>query len=469
MQNVDYGDLTAGLNHEQRVAATTFDKPMLVLAGSGTGKTHILATKVQIAMARGIPADRIMAVTFSRRAAKELRDRIEPRLGPEIDPASLWIGTFHALSTRILRESPALSPIGSEFTTLEDTEVDLILGQALRRMQHFSVNNERTYKSTIKSLKGQIDKFKNDGLDINGPEVAGRVDRETATLMKAYQTFLRDRGNADYGDLIVSIITMMQNASAKRAWSNRWDLMLVDEYQDINTGQGLWIDALRGDNTAFTAFGDDDQVIYQWRGANPDYIRRFGSRNPDAQIITLNTNYRSPRPIVEAAANLIRNNAARYEKDVTSAHANQDDVKGAITVHAHSYAERHQRIIGVLQAESIAFDWKDMMILTRINAEAAEIATKLRDAGIPANLIRPSANDVPLMRKLSAWLRFTRNPNDATALATLVETTGRTSRRSSEPRSTPASSRRPPTCASRNTTRRSRARSQASRRSRRCT
>lgn len=423
MQNVSPEDLLAGLNPDQAEAATIFDRPALVLAGSGTGKTHILATKFMLGLARGIPADRIMAVTFSRRAAKELRDRIEPQLDPAIDPATLWIGTFHAISTRILRQNPALSPIGSEFTTLEDAEIDMILGQALRQMKHPSLQSDREYKRKVKELKGQIDKLKNEGLDIAGPEVLGRVDRETASLMQAYQRFLRERGNADFGDLIVGVLMMMKNPAAARAWSNRWDLILVDEYQDINTGQGAWIEALTGPNTALTAFGDDDQVIYQWRGANPSYIRQFGSRYPEARVITLRTNYRSPKPIVEAATNMIRNNVGRYDKDVVSAHENQTDARGAITVHAHPYHERHSRIIGVLTAESLAFDWKDMMILTRVNAEAAEIATKLKDAGIPANLVKPSANDAPLMRHLSSWLRITRNPHDAAALASLLETT----------------------------------------------
>lgn len=422
MQNVSAEALLAGLNEAQAAAATIFDQPVLVLAGSGTGKTHILATKFLEGMRRGIPADRILAVTFSRRAAKELRDRIEPRVGEGIDPATLWIGTFHAISTRILRQSPTLSPIGNEFTTLEDAEIDLILGQALRNMRHPSTQNEREYKRQIKTLKETIDRFKNQGYDVTGPEVLGKVDRETASLMQAYQRFLRDRGNADFGDLIVSVLTMLKNPAASRAWSNRFDLILVDEYQDINTAQGAWIEALKGPNTALTAFGDDDQVIYQWRGANPDYIRQFGSRYHNARVITLNTNYRSPRPIVEAATNLIRNNVGRYDKEVVSAHPNQDDAKGAISVHAHAYHERHSRVIGVLTAESIAFDWKDMMVLTRVNAEASELAEKLKQAGIPANLVKPNANDVPLMRQLSSWLRFTRNPNDATALAALLGT-----------------------------------------------
>ncbi len=395
---------------------------MLVLAGSGTGKTHILKTKFLGAIERGIPADRIMAVTFSRKAAMEVRERIEAELGEETNTADLWIGTFHAISTRILRLSPGLSPIGSVFTTLEDSEIDLILGQALRSMKHPSVQNEREYKAKIRALKGIIDRFKNIGLDVGGSDVVGKVDRETASLMQTYQRFLRQRGNADFGDLIVSVLQMMKEPAARRSWSNRWDLILVDEYQDINSGQGAWIDALKGEATRLTAFGDDDQVIYQWRGADPSYIRQFGSRYPAAEILTLGTNYRSPRPIVEAAERLISNNVKRYPKNVVAAHENQTDAATAITVHAHPYHERHSRIIGVLMAESIAFEWKDMMVLTRVNAEAAEIAENLRKAGIPANLVKPNANDIPLMRHLSSWLRISRNPHDATALAALLET-----------------------------------------------
>lgn len=415
-------DLLGDLNAEQVKAATTFEHPLLVLAGSGTGKTEILTRKFEIAIRRGVRPDRIMAVTFTKRAAKEARDRIEKRLGDTVDPATLWIGTFHALSTRILRQSPGLSPIGAEFTTIEDSDIEVVIAQALRKMSHSAINSGEALKRKIRQIKGELDRRKNLGDDIMSDEMIQHYDRETLSLMRAYQGFLKERNTADFGDLIVSVLTMMKDPVAKKAWSNRFDVMLVDEYQDVNTCQGLWIEALKGDNTHLTCFGDDDQVIYQWRGADPSYIRQFGQRYHDADVVTLRTNYRSPRPIVEAATRLISNNAGRYEKTTISAHANQGDLASAITVHAHDTQNRHSHLISILQAESIGFDWDQMMVLTRANAEAAEIAAKLREAGIPANLIKPGANDVPLMRDLCAWLRILRNPHDCGAAAQLLRT-----------------------------------------------
>jgi DNA helicase-2/ATP-dependent DNA helicase PcrA len=421
MTNTGTADLLKDLNPDQVTATTTFDTPLLVLAGSGTGKTEILTRKFECAIRRGVKPERIMAVTFTKRAAKEARDRIERRLGPDVDPASLWIGTFHALSTRILRQSPTMSPIGAEFTTMEDSDIDVVIAQALRKISHPSINVPDQLKRKIRSLKNEIDRRKNLGDDVMAEDMVRHYDRETLGLIRTYQGFLKERNNADFGDLIVSVIKMMENPVARQAWANRFDVMLVDEYQDVNTGQGRWIDALKGDNTHLTCFGDDDQVIYQWRGADPSYIREFGQRYHGATALTLRTNYRSPGPIVEAATRLIRNNTLRFDKDVTSAHENQGDVGSAINVHAHDYQARHTHLIGVMQAESIGFEWDQMMVLTRANAEAAEIATKLHEAGIPANLIKPGANDVPLMRTLCAWLRLIRNPHDCGAAAIVLD------------------------------------------------
>ncbi len=413
-------DLLKDLNADQVKATTTFDHDQLVLAGSGTGKTEILTRKFEMAIRLGIKPDRIMAVTFTKRAAREARERIERRLGDTVDPTQLWIGTFHAISTRILRLNPALSPIGSDFTTMEDSDIDVVIGQALRKMDHVALNNPEALKRKIRQIKGEIDRRKNLGDDIMSDAVVREYDVETLTLMRTYQQFLRERNNADYGDLIVSILTMLDNPVARQTWANRFDVMLVDEYQDVNTGQGRWIEALKGERTHLTCFGDDDQVIYQWRGADPSYIRLFGQRYHGAEIITLRTNYRSPGPIVEAATRLIRNNTLRFDKEIVSAHANQGDAASAISVHAHDFANRHSHLIGVMQAESIGFDWDQMMVLTRQNNEAAEIAAKLREQGIPANLIKPGANDVPLMRDLCAWLRLVRNPQDCGAAAILL-------------------------------------------------
>lgn len=159
-------------------------------------------------------------------------------------------------------------------------------------------------------------------------------------------------------------------------------------------------------------------MIYQWRGANPDYILNFGARYNRAEIITLQTNYRSPQPIVDAARRLISNNLSRYPKTVDAHDAGSSDT--SITVHAHDFPSRHTELITTLQSEAFAFDWHEMMVLTRNNSEAGEIANELKKAGLPVNLVRQSASESRTMELLMAWLRVLKNPHDVPAFARCI-------------------------------------------------
>ena len=410
--------LLDNLNADQRLAVETFDRPVLVLAGSGTGKTHLLVAKFLAAVQRGIAPERIMAVTFTRKAAQELRARVAKYL-PLIDPAQLWIGTFHSLSSRILRASPNMSPIGTDFTTLEQADLDMVIAQILRRMNHEAVNGEKALKRKVKEIGQLIEQIKNEGASIPTILEQNRHDLETAGILREYEKYLRDRSNADFGDLIVGVIEMIaKSPTAAQAWKNRWDLLIVDEYQDVNTAQGRWTEALMRPGMASIFAGDDDQVIYQWRGANPDYILNFGMRFNNAEIITLQTNYRSPQPIVDAARRLIGNNLARYNKTVEAHDAGGADT--AITVHAHGFTDQHNELITALQMEAIAFNWNEMMVLTRTNSEAGMLANELKKAGIPVNLVRQSASESRTMELLMAWLRVLKNPNDVPAFARCI-------------------------------------------------
>ncbi|MPR05683.1 ATP-dependent helicase [Microvirga tunisiensis] len=404
------------LNEDQTRAATTFDRPVLVLAGSGTGKTHILTAKFVAAMDRGIAPDRIMAVTFTRKAAQELRERISPYAAAKgFNPEKLWIGTFHSLSSRILRLNPNLSPVGSQFTTLEPTDVDYIISAILRQMRHECIQSPHALAKKVRQIAGLLDRLKNTGLTMDEVVASREHDRETLDILKSYETHLRGRGLADYGDLIVGVLTLLRNEVVSRAWHKKFDAILVDEYQDINTAQGRWIDAITGDNTSLTCLGDDDQVVYQWRGADPRLILGFKKRYPSADVITLRTNYRSPAPIVNAALRLISHNSDRYEKTVYA--ANDGGFDSTINLHPHGPRQRDEVLADILRAESIAYAWSSMMVLTRTNAEAQDIALSLGNRGIPVNLIRPSAVDSGPMRLLSAWLRLVSNANDTPALA----------------------------------------------------
>ena len=302
----------AGLNPEQREAVETLDGPVLVLAGAGTGKTRVLTTRIAhiLATRRAFPSQ-ILAVTFTNKAAREMKERVGHLVGGAVEGMP-WLGTFHSIGARILRYHAELVGLQPSFTVL-DTDDQLRLLKQVIEADKLDVK-----RWTPRHLAGLIDSWKNRGIvpaKVAAGEAFAFANGKGAELYEAYQKRLKELNAADFGDLLMENIRLFtEHPEILKSFHDRFKFMLVDEYQDTNVAQYLWLRLLAQGNHNVCCVGDDDQSIYGWRGAEVDNILRFETDFPGAKVIRLERNYRSTGNILGAASHLIANNQGRLGK-----------------------------------------------------------------------------------------------------------------------------------------------------------
>ena len=302
----------SGLNPEQREAVETLDGPVLVLAGAGTGKTRVLTTRIaHILATRRAFASQILAVTFTNKAAREMKERIGQLVGGAVEGMP-WLGTFHSIGARILRYHAELVGLQPSFTVL-DTDDQLRLLKQVIEASRLDVK-----RWTPRHLAGLIDSWKNRGLapdKVSAGEAFAFANGKGAELYEAYQKRLKELNAVDFGDLLVENIRLFtENPEILKSFHDRFRFILVDEYQDTNVAQYLWLRLLAQGSHNVCCVGDDDQSIYGWRGAEVDNILRFEADFPGAKVIRLERNYRSTGNILAAASHLIANNQGRLGK-----------------------------------------------------------------------------------------------------------------------------------------------------------
>jgi len=300
-----------GLNPSQRAAVEALDGPVLVLAGAGTGKTRVLTTRLaHLLMTRRAAAFQILAVTFTNKAAREMRERVAALVG--IEPEGWWLGTFHALAARILRRHAELVGLKSNFTILDtDDQIRLI-------KQLLEAENIDAKKWPPRQVLGAIERWKDRGLtpdrlnDSDGGDVAGG---RVVAIYRAYQERLRTLNACDFGDLLLHTLVIFQkHPDVLAEYHRKFKYLLVDEYQDTNVAQYLWLRILSQSHKNICCVGDEDQSIYAWRGAEIGNILRFETDFPGATIVKLEQNYRSTGHILAAASGLIAHNQGRLGK-----------------------------------------------------------------------------------------------------------------------------------------------------------
>ncbi|MEL6213562.1 MAG: UvrD-helicase domain-containing protein, partial [Pseudomonadota bacterium] len=289
-----------GLNEAQRAAVEATDGPVLVLAGAGTGKTRALTTRLAHLLHTGRARPyQILAVTFTNKAAREMRDRIEKLVGDRVEGMQ-WLGTFHSIAAQILRRHAELAGLKSNFTIL-DTDDQVRLAKQV--IVDAGLDEKRW---TGRGLAAMIDGWKNRGLTpdkVPANEAYHFADGKGVDLYAAYQARLKTLNAADFGDLLVHNLTIFQNyADILEKYQAKFSYMLVDEYQDTNVAQYLWLRLLAQKHKNICCVGDDDQSIYGWRGAEVENILRFEKYFPGAKVIRLEQNYRSTAPILAAAS-----------------------------------------------------------------------------------------------------------------------------------------------------------------------
>ncbi len=394
-------DGLTGLTPAQARAAVQ-SGPVLVLAGAGTGKTKTLTAAVAHRIGvRGIPAARILAVTFTNKASAEMIGRIRAALGDTAAPH--WIGTFHGLGARQLRIEPEVAGLRPGFDILDADDSRRIVKRVLKALNLADGSDgEAIGRDPLKLMCNRLSKFK-DSL-ITPEEAPARVEamiadarrtdtpidpdglRASARVYAQYQRMLRDANAADFGDLLLWPTRAMQaNLDYRRRWAGRFDCVLADEYQDVNYVQYVWIRLLAADRGEVFVVGDDDQAVYGWRNADIQYIRRFAHDFPGATQIRLEENFRSTGHILDATNAVIAQDRARLGKTLFTRKPTGDRVE---VVAFHNAEAEAKGIVAEMQrrhAEGIG--WNEMAILYRSNALSRGFEEALMRAHIPYALV----------------------------------------------------------------------------------
>jgi DNA helicase II / ATP-dependent DNA helicase PcrA len=410
-----------GLNPEQRAAVETLDGPVLVLAGAGTGKTRVLTTRIAHILATGRAAPhQILAVTFTNKAAREMRERIGVLIGQSVEGMP-WLGTFHAIGVKILRRHAELVDLKSNFTILDTDDQVRLMKQVIEA----AGIDEKRWPG--RQLANAIDSWKNRGLtpaQVPAGEAMSFANGKGGELYAAYQARLKTLNAADFGDLLLECIRLFrENPGVLAEYHRRFRFMLVDEYQDTNVAQYLWLrllsQAQAGEKPNLCCVGDDDQSIYGWRGAEVDNILRFEKDFPGAAVIRLERNYRSTGHILGAAGHLIARNEGRLGKTLFT-----DDVEGErVTVAGAWDSGEEARAIGDeienLQRKGHALN--DIAILVRASFQMREFEDRFVTLGLPYRVIGgPRFYERAEIRDALAYFRATMQPADDLAFERIV-------------------------------------------------
>jgi DNA helicase-2/ATP-dependent DNA helicase PcrA len=406
-----------GLNAPQREAVLTTEGPVLVLAGAGTGKTAALTARLAhlIATRRAWPSE-ILSVTFTNKAAREMRERVGRIVGDAVEGMP-WLGTFHSVASKMLRRHAELVGLQANFTILDTDD-------QLRVMKQLIVAADLDEKRwPARQLAGVIDRWKNRGWtprDIDAAESEAFANGRGAELYAAYQARLRTLNACDFGDLLLHMLTILkEHREVLEHYQQRFKYILVDEYQDTNQSQYLWLRLLAQKRRNICCVGDDDQSIYSWRGAEVANILRFEVDFPGAAIIKLEQNYRSTPHILAAASGVIANNGGRLGKTLWTEEDAGDKVQVVGVWDGPEEArrigdevEKHQRRGGTLN---------DVAILVRAQFQTRELEDRFIAIGLPYRIVGGFRfYERAEIRDALAYLRIIAQPADDLALERII-------------------------------------------------
>jgi len=407
----------AGLNPEQREAVETTEGPLLVLAGAGTGKTRVLTTRLaHLLYTRKAWPGQILAVTFTNKAAREMKDRIGDLIGGVVEGMQ-WLGTFHSICVRILRRHAELVGLKSDFSILDTDDQIRLLRQIL---QAEDIDEKRWPARHLASL---IDGWKNRGLapdKVPAGEAHAFANGRGATLYAEYQARLKVVNATDFGDLLMECLRLFQeNADVLAIYQDRFRYMLVDEYQDTNVAQYLWLRLLARGRQNICCVGDDDQSIYGWRGAEVDNILRFEKDFPGAKVIRLERNYRSTPHILAAASTLIAHNEGRLGKTLRT------QANDGLKVHVRGVwdSEEEARAIGedIEQLQRQGHPLREIAILVRASAQMRAFEDRFITLGLPYRVIGgPKFYERAEIRDALAYLKVVAQPDNDLAFERIV-------------------------------------------------
>ena len=407
------------LNDPQKEAVYHTQGPILVLAGAGTGKTGVLTTRlIRLLIEKIALPGEILSVTFTNKAANEMRDRITNQIG-DMSSGLKWLGTFHSVGAQILRFHPNKLGLENDFIILDTDDQVRLLKQIIKDE---NIDDKRW---PAKQLLNLIDKWKNKGLypeDISSNDGDYFANGKGHLLYKIYQERLKYFNAVDFGDLILESIRLLENnQDILDSYQNRFKYILVDEYQDTNVSQYKLLKLLTGKYQNICCVGDDDQSIYSWRGAEISNILRFEKDFPEAKIIRLEENYRSTGHILTAASKLIENNESRLGKTLWTNSGEGEK----ITVKSNWDGEEEARLItSELEKLSLKnYNLDETAILVRASFQMREFEDRFISVGLPYKVIGgPRFYERKEIRDVNAYLRLATQPNDSLALERIINT-----------------------------------------------
>ncbi|WP_043755941.1 UvrD-helicase domain-containing protein [Imhoffiella purpurea] len=408
----------SGLNPRQLEAVRHTDGPLLVLAGAGSGKTRVITQKIaHLIGSKGLSPRHICAVTFTNKAAREMRERVSQQL-KDVKTRGLTISTFHTLGLNILRREPERAGLRQGFSLLDAQDSESLI------KEHLSHARDADAISPP-AVQHRISRWKNDLVDPGQAEALAEDDFEArlAALYADYERSLRAYNAVDFDDLILIPARLFRTQpDLLRSWRERIRYLLVDEYQDTNSAQYELVRQLAGPEGAFTVVGDDDQSIYAWRGARPENLARLKEDYPELKVIMLEQNYRSSARILGLANALIAHNPHVFEKRLWSDHGPGDKPRVIqCKDETHEAETVASEILHLKYAEDRSFG--DMAILYRGNHQARQFEKALREHSIPYFLSGGTSFFARTeIKDVMAYLRLLANPEDDAAFLRIVNT-----------------------------------------------
>jgi ATP-dependent DNA helicase Rep len=404
------------LNPQQRAAVEYCDGPLLVLAGAGSGKTRVIVEKMaHLIRHRNLSASKIAAITFTNKAAREMRERVAKRV-PAAAAEGLTVCTFHALGLKFLQIEHARAGLRRNFSVFDGDDSQTILKDLLPK----GIKSDALF-----ALQSLVSRAKNEGLSPDEAEARATCGREheAAELYADYQQRLAAFNAVDFDDLIrLPVAVLDADADARSAWRERIRHLLVDECQDTNGAQYRLLKLLAGERGMFTAVGDDDQAIYTWRGANPENLAELSRDYPELKVIKLEQNYRCARRVLRAANALISNNSHVFDKKLWSEQAEGQPLRIVECRDDDHEAECTAAAIAHL-AEKHKARWHEFAVLYRGNHQSRPLEKALRLARVPYHVTGGTAFlDRAEVKDLIAYLRLINNADDDAAFLRVVNT-----------------------------------------------
>ncbi len=404
------------LNERQKEAVLATEGPVLVLAGAGSGKTTVLVNRIAYMISeKHIRPWNILAITFTNKAAREMKDRIERLLGDT--SKDMWIGTFHSVCVRILRSCIDLLGYSRDFVIYDTADTKTVMKECLRELDI----DEKSFP--VRNVLSIISNAKNDLMDAATFENVYKSDYRMSIIAKIYyryQTKLRKNNAVDFDDIILNTVKILsENPDVLSKYQDKFRYILVDEYQDTNNSQYLLINLLAQANRNLCVVGDDDQSIYKFRGANIGNILNFEDDYSDVQKITLDQNYRSTQNILDAANSVISNNKGRMGKSLWT--SNGDGTKVYVYTGTNEYDEARYIARQIKKHFDEQGSFSDCAILYRTNAQSRVIEEMLMRESVPYKVLSGLRfYDRKEIKDIIAYLRVVYNPNDDVSLARII-------------------------------------------------